>query len=149
MGDYRSRSYRYSDEGDTHIERYYGEIGPKGSNFIKKMDLVVAGTATDLNFKKGKSTAKSWSFNDPEFQRKKRVASYKVYSVEEKVKGSFRKSFSWLKGNVVNGWWIQFKKRGRSETCHCCSCTRWKGRRRPVAAVAVLVGDDDEDPSWL
>ncbi|KAI3774167.1 hypothetical protein L1987_48711 [Smallanthus sonchifolius] len=135
MGDYRSRSYRYSDEGDTHIERYYGEIGPKGSNFIKKMDLVVAGTATDLNFKKGKSTAKSWSFNDPEFQRKKRVASYKVYSVEEKVKGSFRKSFSWLKG--------------RSETCHCCSCTRWKGRRRPVAAVAALVGDDDEDPSLL
>ncbi|XP_043806536.1 zinc finger protein 652-B-like [Manihot esculenta] len=55
----------------------------------------------DVRFKKGKSASgsvsKSWSFNDPELQRKKRVASYKVYSVEGKVKGSFRKSFRWLK----------------------------------------------------
>ncbi|KAH0969838.1 hypothetical protein GBA52_028434 [Prunus armeniaca] len=34
---------------------------------------------------------------DPELQRKKRVASYKMYSVEGKMKGSFRKSFRWLK----------------------------------------------------
>uniref|UniRef100_A0A2C9V7P6 DUF3511 domain-containing protein n=1 Tax=Manihot esculenta TaxID=3983 RepID=A0A2C9V7P6_MANES len=55
----------------------------------------------DVRFKKGKSASgsvsKSWSFNDPELQRKKRVASYKVYSVEGKVKGSFRKSFRWFK----------------------------------------------------
>ncbi|KAL0327466.1 UNVERIFIED_CONTAM: hypothetical protein Sangu_1824600 [Sesamum angustifolium] len=62
--------------------------------------------------KKGKSTggstSKSWSITDPEFQRKKRVASYKVYSVEGKVKGTFRKSFRWLKDRytqVVYGWW--------------------------------------------
>ncbi|XP_058068634.1 uncharacterized protein LOC131217682 [Magnolia sinica] len=55
----------------------------------------------------GGSSSKNWSFNDPELQRKKRVASYKVYSVEGKMKGSFRKSFRWLKDRytqVVYGW---------------------------------------------
>ncbi|GAB4854466.1 hypothetical protein Ancab_023050 [Ancistrocladus abbreviatus] len=55
----------------------------------------------DFKLKKSKtasgSSSKIWSFNDPEFQRKKRVASYRVYGVEGKVKGSFRKSFKWLK----------------------------------------------------
>lgn len=66
---------------------------------------------TDAKFKKGKSTngssSKSWSFNDPELKRKKRVASYKVYTVEGKVKGSLKKSFRWLKdrySRVVYGW---------------------------------------------
>ncbi|XP_047329031.1 uncharacterized protein LOC124932446 [Impatiens glandulifera] len=60
----------------------------------------------DIKLKKGKSTnetssssssSSSWGFGDPEFQRKKRVASYKTYAVEGKIKGSFRKSFRWLK----------------------------------------------------
>ncbi|XP_031278996.1 uncharacterized protein LOC116137446 [Pistacia vera] len=67
----------------------------------------------DFKLKKGKSTSASsssapWSFADPEFQRKKRVASYKMYSVEGKVKGSLRKSFRWLKDRytqVLYGWW--------------------------------------------
>lgn len=66
----------------------------------------------DFKLKKGKSTngstSKSWSFNDPELQRKKRVASYKVYTVEGKVKGSFNKSFRWIKdrySRMVHGWW--------------------------------------------
>ncbi|KAA8523268.1 hypothetical protein F0562_009691 [Nyssa sinensis] len=60
----------------------------------------------DAKLKKGKSvkgSSKSWSFNDPELQRKKRVASYKVYTVEGKVKGSLRKSFRWLK-EMIYGW---------------------------------------------
>ncbi|CAN1340252.1 hypothetical protein LINPERPRIM_LOCUS38779 [Linum perenne] len=66
----------------------------------------------DPKLKKGKSmsgsVSKAWSFNDPELQRKKRVASYKAYTVEGKVKGSFKKSFRWLKdrySRVVYGWW--------------------------------------------
>ncbi|KNA21171.1 hypothetical protein SOVF_045590 [Spinacia oleracea] len=55
------------------------------------------------------STTKGWSLSDPELQRKKRVASYKVYAVEGKMKGSFRKSFRWVKhtcSQVVHGtWW--------------------------------------------
>ncbi|KAJ0810259.1 hypothetical protein HanPI659440_Chr01g0025051 [Helianthus annuus] len=71
------------------------------------MDIVVA---NDLKLKKGKLVnglaTKQWSFSDPEFQRKKRVAEYKVYSVEGKLIGSFRKSFRWIKdkyNHVVYG----------------------------------------------
>ncbi|KAI3983030.1 hypothetical protein MKX01_035311 [Papaver californicum] len=64
----------------------------------------------DVKFKKAKSggTSKIWCFNDPELQRKKRVASYKVYSVEGNIKGTFRKSVRWIKDRytkVVYGWW--------------------------------------------
>lgn len=65
----------------------------------------------DLKLKKGKSISGSKALGviaDPEFQRKKRVASYKMYSVEGKVKGSIRKSFRWLKykyTQVLYGWW--------------------------------------------
>ncbi|MFS7916618.1 hypothetical protein Hanom_Chr03g00179361 [Helianthus anomalus] len=39
---------------------------------------------------------KKWSFSDPELQRKKRVASYKAYTMEGKVKGSIKKSLRWV-----------------------------------------------------
>lgn len=55
------------------------------------------------NSSQGSSIGKSWSFNDPELKRKKRVAGYKVYAVEGKMKGSFRKSFRWIK-DIVYGW---------------------------------------------
>ncbi|KAE8675330.1 putative casein kinase [Hibiscus syriacus] len=65
----------------------------------------------EIKIKKNKSSSgsssKSWSFTDPEMQRKKRVASYKVYAVEGKMKGSLRKSFRWIKDTctqVVYGW---------------------------------------------
>lgn len=38
-----------------------------------------------------------WRLTDPELQRKKRIASYKAYAVEGRVKGSIRKSFRWIK----------------------------------------------------
>ncbi|KAM0938264.1 hypothetical protein DsansV1_C23g0176411 [Dioscorea sansibarensis] len=73
----------------------------------------------EIKLKKGKSVSasasstssapkSSWSFKDPELQRKKRVAGYKVYGMEGRMKGSFRKSFRWLKDRytqVVYGWW--------------------------------------------
>ncbi|KAL5755661.1 hypothetical protein ACOSP7_020059 [Xanthoceras sorbifolium] len=56
----------------------------------------------------GKSSSSSWrGLNDPEVQRKTRVASYKVYAVEGKMKGSFRKSFKWIKNTytqMIHGW---------------------------------------------
>ncbi|CAK9136651.1 unnamed protein product [Ilex paraguariensis] len=121
MGDYRSKSYA---DGRMQMESYYG---PRPTHDFRSYSVSYAssyapaappppptqmGGVKDLKLKKGKSTtgssSKSWVFNDPELQRKKRVASYKVYSVEGKVKGSFRKSFRWLKDKytqVVYGWW--------------------------------------------
>ncbi|KAK7271986.1 hypothetical protein RJT34_28300 [Clitoria ternatea] len=66
----------------------------------------------EVKMKKGKSksvkASKSWSFNDPELQRKKRVAGYKIYAAEGKMKGSLRKSFRWIKNTysqALYGWW--------------------------------------------
>ncbi|KAJ4820998.1 DUF3511 domain protein [Rhynchospora pubera] len=47
-------------------------------------------------------------FTDPDFQRKRRVASYKAIGYHGKVKGSFKDNFKWVKEKciqVVNGWW--------------------------------------------
>ncbi|PIA60751.1 hypothetical protein AQUCO_00300338v1 [Aquilegia coerulea] len=57
--------------------------------------------------KKSSSSALSkWSMKDPEMKRRKRIATYKYYAVEGKVKSSFRKSFRWIKNKcsqIVNG----------------------------------------------
>lgn len=48
-----------------------------------------------------------WGFNDPETKRRRRVASYKAYSVEGRVKASIRTGFRWIKtrcSQLVHGW---------------------------------------------
>ncbi|GMH13132.1 hypothetical protein Nepgr_014973 [Nepenthes gracilis] len=41
------------------------------------------------------SSVKAW-YNDPETKRKKRLAKYKIYSLERKVKSSFEKGCRWI-----------------------------------------------------
>eukprot|EP00249_Psilotum_nudum_P013333 c24276_g1_i2 orf=473-781(-) len=51
---------------------------------------------------------RGWNINDAEVKRKRRVASYKVYTVEGKVKMSIRKSIRWVKTKYIEmryGWW--------------------------------------------
>jgi Domain of unknown function (DUF3511) len=53
------------------------------------------------------SSSGPWCFGDPEMKRKRRVASYKAYSVEGKVKASIRKGFRWIKvkcSEIIHGW---------------------------------------------
>ncbi|KAF3322715.1 hypothetical protein FCM35_KLT12704 [Carex littledalei] len=53
------------------------------------------------------SSSGPWCFGDPEMKRKRRVASYKAYSVEGKVKSSLRKGFRWIKvkcSEIIHGW---------------------------------------------
>lgn len=128
MENYRSKSYA---DGRYQIQSYNGASNGGGGaptsyaiTSMQDLRCYSASYATsvyqtqaqigtsDVKFKKGKSTigstSKRWSFNDPELQRKRRVASYKVYAVEGKVKGSLKKSFRWIKercGRVVNGNW--------------------------------------------
>ncbi|KAM0969840.1 hypothetical protein ACFX13_018300 [Malus domestica] len=117
MEDFRSRSCGH---GRSQLESYNvgsGSAGPasSGVNGMQDLRCYSASYATSVSpqqqqtqagnngekIRKGKSAngsaTKSWSLSDPELQRKKRVASYKVYTVEGKLKGSFRKSFRWLK----------------------------------------------------
>ncbi|TVU34148.1 hypothetical protein EJB05_15977, partial [Eragrostis curvula] len=57
---------------------------------------------------RSKSSKRRWlELGDPDMERKRRVASYKAYAVEGRVKGSFRKSFKWIKdryNHLVYGW---------------------------------------------
>ncbi|KDP40744.1 hypothetical protein JCGZ_24743 [Jatropha curcas] len=122
MEGFRSKSCR---DGRMQIEEYYGgnssKAAPTSMQDLRSYSVSYAGSTVqqpnpfgkELKIKKGKSnnnigsSSKSWSFKDPELQRKKRVASYKVYAVEGKMKGSLRKSFRWIKDTytqVVYGW---------------------------------------------
>lgn len=101
------------------MECYYGgRPTSSGQHDLRSYSTSYASSAQqthvgkEVKFKKSKTTvgssSKIWCFSDPELQRKKRVASYKVYGVEGKMKGSLRNSFRWIKDkytHVVNGWW--------------------------------------------
>ncbi|KAG1367643.1 hypothetical protein COCNU_14G001110 [Cocos nucifera] len=91
---YDSRSYSASYGSSANPSSSYGY----GSREVK----------LDKGMRASGSSKKGWVFSDPEFQRKKRVASYKLYAVEGRVKGSLKRSFRWLKDRytqVVYGWW--------------------------------------------
>lgn len=101
MQDLGSYSTSYSSSYQVHPQPSSKESKPinGGNNYKKNRG---GGSSSSLNSLKG------WSLSDPELQRKKRIASYKVYDVEGKMKGSVRKSFRWIKNTcsqVVYGWW--------------------------------------------
>jgi len=108
--EFRSKSCR---DQSLQIESYSGgRVPPTSMQDLRSYSTNYAGNSSayfDQNkvenrkSKFGKSS-KSWSFNDPELQRKKRVAGYKVYDVEWKMKGSFKKSLRWIK-NTCNQLW--------------------------------------------
>ncbi|RWR94594.1 hypothetical protein CKAN_02389400 [Cinnamomum micranthum f. kanehirae] len=47
--------------------------------------------------KSSSSSSSSCSFNKAEMKRRKRVAKYKMYGVERRVKDSFKKGIRWIK----------------------------------------------------
>jgi len=113
MGDYRSKSYA---NGRMQMKSHYGsrpclnryDFHSYSASYASypppPPPALMGGRVRVFKVKKGKSTRAS--YNDLEFQRKKKVTSYKVYMVEGKVKESLRKSFRWLKNRytqVVNG----------------------------------------------
>ncbi|KAK7349268.1 hypothetical protein VNO77_06501 [Canavalia gladiata] len=112
--DFRSKSCR---DESLQIESYTGgRVAPTNMQDLRCYSANYAyphnNIGKEVKVDKGKSTigkaSKSWSFNDPELQRKKRVAGYKIYAVEGKMKGSLRKSLRWIKNTytqAVHGWW--------------------------------------------
>uniref|UniRef100_A0A1J3D9Y0 DUF3511 domain protein n=1 Tax=Noccaea caerulescens TaxID=107243 RepID=A0A1J3D9Y0_NOCCA len=43
------------------------------------------------------SVRPSWGLNDAEMKRKKRIARYKAYTVEAKVKSSLKNGYRWIR----------------------------------------------------
>ncbi|OWM86082.1 uncharacterized protein LOC116212207 [Punica granatum] len=53
------------------------------------------------------AAAKPWGFTDPEMKRKKRIARYKAYGVEGRLKASLRRGIRWIKdkcSQIVHGY---------------------------------------------
>ncbi|KAL4563810.1 hypothetical protein LXL04_027856 [Taraxacum kok-saghyz] len=85
LQDFRCYSTSYA-SSSSHTQMDYSNTNPTADKFKKHASKSTNG-----------SMSKNWSFTDPELQRKKRVATYKAYTVEGKVKGSIKKSFRWIK----------------------------------------------------
>lgn len=53
------------------------------------------------------SSSKPWGFSDPEMKRKKRIAKYKVYTIEGRVKASIKNGFRWIRNKcseIIHGY---------------------------------------------
>uniref|UniRef100_A0A0E0C3P3 DUF3511 domain-containing protein n=1 Tax=Oryza meridionalis TaxID=40149 RepID=A0A0E0C3P3_9ORYZ len=113
------RSYSYSGGGGrggagAASYQYQYEYGGGGSGKVGYWGSVAEeeratgqAAAAEAAAKRSKSKRRWLALGDPDMERKRRVASYKAYSVEGKVKGSFRKSFKWIKDrylHLVYGW---------------------------------------------
>lgn len=108
---FRSKSYR---DDRLQIESYTGgRVAPTSMLDLRCYSTNDAGFSAYDQYQIGKEEkmhkkSKSLRLSDPELQRKKRVAGYKIYAVEGKMKGSVRKSFKWIKktyDKAVYGWW--------------------------------------------
>ncbi|XVF80644.1 hypothetical protein PTKIN_Ptkin15bG0090600 [Pterospermum kingtungense] len=94
---------------DRRMEIVSGKSSSIGPNQIfssgsRSPDLQSVPTRTT---RPSQGTSKSRGFTDPEMKRKKRIAKYKVYSVEGKVKASLRKGLRWIKNKcsqIVHGY---------------------------------------------
>ena len=95
------RSYSYSAGG-------VGGGGMGMSSYSYQYEYGGGAAADGGDLKRSKSSKRRWlALGDPDLDRKRRVAAYKAYAVEGKVKGSFRKSFKWIKDrylHLVHGW---------------------------------------------
>ncbi|CAN8257609.1 unnamed protein product [Cochlearia groenlandica] len=105
MEEYRSRSY--GEERSNNGQDYsYNNKNSKGMQDLRSYSTSYTDnnpTRLPEDPKKARTTisssssSSSWGFVDADLQRKKRVVSYRAYTVEGKLKGSFRKSFKWVK----------------------------------------------------
>lgn len=64
----------------------------------RRVDVVMSGKGYGSRGSRSpNSNEKAWRFSDPEAKRKKRIANYKVHSVEGKVKATLKKGLRWIK----------------------------------------------------
>ncbi|XP_019173408.1 PREDICTED: uncharacterized protein LOC109168983 [Ipomoea nil] len=100
MEDLRSKSYNDSRMQVVDTYNGFSNPNPGGPQDLRCYSASYAYSNNNTQAKTGGRDAnlkKGWVLGDPELQRKKRVASYKAYAVEGKLKGSIKKSFRWIK----------------------------------------------------
>ncbi|KAJ9187837.1 hypothetical protein P3X46_003252 [Hevea brasiliensis] len=100
MDGYGQRSYG----GDRRFEIVSGKSLAAANQIYSTPDPPpVPARAT----RQSRTTSTPWSFSDPEMKRKKRIAKYKVYTVEGKFKASFKNGLRWIKNKcseIIHGY---------------------------------------------
>ncbi|KAJ7973289.1 DUF3511 domain protein [Quillaja saponaria] len=104
MEEFRYRSYGYGAAAAAmnHQKVNVRTRSPPSFDYSPRKELVVSNFKVTSKYHKYSSSSSSSSsvvswWNDPELKRKRRVASYKFYAAEGKLKHSLKKGFRWLK----------------------------------------------------
>ncbi|KAL2941155.1 E3 ubiquitin-protein ligase makorin [Bienertia sinuspersici] len=80
-----------------YVAKSRGVAPPKGKNVRKTKRKTSSSSApTSSNSTSLVFSVKTW-YNNPEQKRKRRMAKYKIYSIEGKVKNTFKKGYCWFK----------------------------------------------------
>ncbi|CAH9079060.1 unnamed protein product [Cuscuta europaea] len=103
------RSFQSSSGGDFKTEVVSGKSFGKCKNQMYGKKRSRSPDLWSVPPRRRDATAKSapWSFNDSEMKRRKRIAQYKVYSIEGRVKASLRKGFKWISSKcseIIHGY---------------------------------------------
>ncbi|MCO5576619.1 hypothetical protein L7F22_030434 [Adiantum nelumboides] len=81
----------------SYSDIYTSSGSPYGSNSSGGVYAIQPYTPSSHPYRERRT--RSWDMNaDPELLRKKRLASYKVYGIEGKVKSTVKRSLHWVKG---------------------------------------------------
>uniref|UniRef100_A0ACD5Y5A7 Uncharacterized protein n=2 Tax=Avena sativa TaxID=4498 RepID=A0ACD5Y5A7_AVESA len=87
---YRPYAAEYGGRGDTLAVTYGGGGGKTPARWVAGLGASTASASSTLSV--------SWFVGDQaEMKRRGRVASYKAYAVEGKVKASIRRGIRWIK----------------------------------------------------
>ncbi|KAJ1402406.1 hypothetical protein SESBI_28098 [Sesbania bispinosa] len=95
--------------GDRRLEIVSGKGYGHSQNYASRLEdpTAIPGGVTRASHSGAASVAKPWSFGDPQAKRRKRIARYKVYAVEGKVKATLRNGIRWIKhtcSRIVHGY---------------------------------------------
>uniref|UniRef100_A0A0E0LCQ6 Uncharacterized protein n=1 Tax=Oryza punctata TaxID=4537 RepID=A0A0E0LCQ6_ORYPU len=106
-GDLRCHSAYYVTSTYSPPPLWYDDAG-NGKAKKKKKAAATWPSSSSSTASKGRMWGGLGLGDTAEMQRRRRVAGYRVYGVEGKVKVSLKSSMRWIKGKctrVVDGWW--------------------------------------------
>ncbi|KAL7172051.1 hypothetical protein ACSBR2_031697 [Camellia fascicularis] len=107
MDEFR-QGFRYG-SGDRRLEIVSGKsFGGANQTYMPRSpaDLPRVNGTSQSSASAAAPASKPWGFNDPEMKRRKRIAKYKVYTIEGRVKASIRNGLRWIKNKcseIVHG----------------------------------------------
>jgi hypothetical protein len=99
--------HRYGGGGDRRLEVVSGKGFGSNQVYATRPGSPGAAPVPQRVTRTSQTAPKPWGFNDSEMKRKKRIAKYKVYTVEGKVKVSLRNGLRWFKNKcsqIVRGY---------------------------------------------